>query len=121
FASDLGNPRMLTVGPDGVVYVTRPKQGDVQALQDADGDGVAESRKAILTDLKEVHGITLHDGNLYVAAPKKLWRAKLQNGHEAGEPELLISDLPDGGQHPNRTLAFGPDGMLYISVGSSCN
>ena len=23
--------------------------------------------------------------------------------------------------HPNRTLAFGPDGMLYISNGSTCN
>ena len=22
---------------------------------------------------------------------------------------------------PNRTLAFGPDGMLYISAGSTCN
>ncbi|MCC5612487.1 PQQ-dependent sugar dehydrogenase [Nostoc sp. CHAB 5834] len=35
--------------------------------------------------------------------------------------ETLISDLPDAGQHPNRTIAFGPDGMLYISVGSTCN
>ncbi len=37
------------------------------------------------------------------------------------KPQQLINDLPDGGQHPNRTIAFGPDGMLYISVGSSCN
>ena len=26
-----------------------------------------------------------------------------------------------GGQHPNRTLAVGPDGMLYITVGSQSN
>ena len=32
----------------------------------------------------------------------------------------MIDGLPDGGQHPNRTIAFGADG-LYISVGSSCN
>jgi glucose/arabinose dehydrogenase len=29
--------------------------------------------------------------------------------------------LPDSGQHPNRTLAFGPDGKLYVTVGSTCN
>ena len=32
-----------------------------------------------------------------------------------------IGDLPDGGQHGNRTLAVGPDGKLYVSIGSSCN
>ena len=30
-------------------------------------------------------------------------------------------DLPDGGQHPNRTLAVGPDGKLYVTWGSTCN
>lgn len=33
----------------------------------------------------------------------------------------MVSDPPDGGQHPNRTLAVGPDNMLYVSVASSCN
>jgi glucose/arabinose dehydrogenase len=32
-----------------------------------------------------------------------------------------VDDLPDGGQHPNRTLAVGPDSMLYVSIGSSCD
>jgi glucose/arabinose dehydrogenase len=32
-----------------------------------------------------------------------------------------VSDLPDGGQHPNRTIGVGPDGKLYVSVGSTCN
>ena len=34
---------------------------------------------------------------------------------------MIINNLPDGGQHPNRTLAFGTDGKMYISVGSTCN
>lgn len=38
-----------------------------------------------------------------------------------GAMESLINDLPDGGQHPNRTIDFGPDGHLYISVGTLCN
>ncbi|MBA3564668.1 MAG: PQQ-dependent sugar dehydrogenase [Gammaproteobacteria bacterium] len=38
-----------------------------------------------------------------------------------GELKEIMRGLPDGGQHPNRTLAFGPDDMLYISAGSTCN
>ena len=38
-----------------------------------------------------------------------------------GPLKRIINDLPDGGQHPNRTLAVGPDDMLYISAGSTCN
>lgn len=29
--------------------------------------------------------------------------------------------LPSGGGHWTRTLRFGPDGLLYVSIGSSCN
>ncbi len=38
-----------------------------------------------------------------------------------GAPTVMVDDLPDGDQHGRHTLAFGPDGMLYVSVGSSCN
>ncbi len=37
------------------------------------------------------------------------------------QPRVIVDDLPDGGQHENRVLQFGPDGLLYVSVGSSCN
>jgi glucose/arabinose dehydrogenase len=33
---------------------------------------------------------------------------------------MIIGDLPDGGQHPNRTIAVH-DGKLWITVGSTCN
>ncbi len=32
-----------------------------------------------------------------------------------------FDDLPDGGQHGRRTLAFAPDGALHINIGSSCD
>jgi Raf kinase inhibitor-like YbhB/YbcL family protein len=56
-----------------------------------------------------------------VATVKEVFVAPLQADGTVGEPKLIIGDLPDAGQHPNRTLAFGPDGMLYISAGSTCN
>lgn len=30
-------------------------------------------------------------------------------------------DLPAGGNHFSRSIGFGPDGKLYVSIGSSCN
>lgn len=120
-ATGLGKPRMLAMLPDGGLYVTRRDQGDVLLLRDADGDGRFEDLKTVLTQFKGVHGITIHDGWLYLCANRELKRAKIKSDGMLEEAQLLIKDLPDGGQHGNRTIAFGPDGMLYITVGSTCN
>jgi glucose/arabinose dehydrogenase len=39
---------------------------------------------------------------------------------KATQPTLLTR-LPSGGGHWTRTVVFGPDGLMYVSVGSSCN
>jgi glucose/arabinose dehydrogenase len=36
------------------------------------------------------------------------------------QPVAIIPDIPAGG-HSTRTILFGSDGKLYLSVGSSCN
>jgi glucose/arabinose dehydrogenase len=117
FASGLGNPRMMTVAEDGSVYVTRPEQSDVISLKDTNGDGVADEKKVIIDQLQNVHGIAIHNRQLYLCAVHDLYRSDLNGQHL----QTLINDLPEGGRHPNRTIHFGPDGMLYISVGSTCN
>jgi len=42
-------------------------------------------------------------------------------GGTFGPLEMIIHDLPDAGQHNTRTVQIGPDDMMYISVGSTCN
>src|SRR5690606_28769978 len=64
----------------------------------------------------------LIDGDtLYLETVKELYRSSIDAEGGVGELQLLLNDLPDGGQHPNRTIQVGPDGMLYLSVGSTCN
>jgi glucose/arabinose dehydrogenase len=122
-ASGLGKPRMLYTSPEGNVYVTRRDGGDVLMLQDRDGDNKFENLVTVVSNFKGVHGITMKDGWMYLANSNELRRypVKPDGTLEIAKNELLIKDLPDGGQHPNRTMDFGPDGMLYISVGSLCN
>lgn len=121
FAKDLSNVRMMAVSADGVVYVTRREQGDVMMLRDTNNDGQADENKIIADNIERVHGITIHDGKLYLIDTRRLYVSTIQPDGTINTPQMLIDDLPDGGQHDNRTLAFGPDNMLYISVGSTCN
>lgn len=121
FAKDLGNARNLAVAPDGTVYLTRRKEGDILALRDINKDGRADLKQTVASGHEYVNGITIDRNRLYFVTDKELYVANLGQNGTITKPQQLINDLPDGGQHPNRTIAFGPDGMLYISVGSSCN
>jgi glucose/arabinose dehydrogenase len=120
YARDLEHARMLATHGEHV-YLTRPRQGDVLRLADADGDGESEAHHTVARNLMGVHGIAFRGSTAYLATPTEVYRAPLTAGGDFGAPELIISDLPDGGQHPNRTLGIGPDDKLYISIGSSCD
>lgn len=120
FARDLVNPRMLAVSPAGHLYATRRSVGDVVLLKDADGDGRADAVQTV-TSRAGMHGIAFHGDRVWLATVNDVYVADVRADGSFGPLERIINDLPDGGQHPNRTLAIGPDGMLYISAGSTCN
>jgi Raf kinase inhibitor-like YbhB/YbcL family protein len=120
FAKGVVNPRILAVGDQGQVYASRREIGDIIMLKDTDGDGLADETK-VVANRPNAHGLAIHDGKLYFTTIKEVFFAEINADGTLGEPERIIDDLPDAGQHPNRTIAFGPDGMLYISVGSTCN
>jgi glucose/arabinose dehydrogenase len=120
-AQGLGKPRMLAVDDKGRLYITRRDQGDVLLLSDPDGNGKFNQLQTVASNFKGVHGIALYNGKIYLASNRELKCAKINDDGTLGQLEMLIDDLPDGGQHGNRTIAFGPDKTLYITVGSTCN
>lgn len=129
YAEGVGKARFLAFGPDAknpegppVLYVTLVREGAVLALPDRDGDGHADQVVRFHEGLSSPHGLAWHDGWLYVGETHRVVRLRDTDGDlRADEREVVVRNLPDGGQHFTRTVGFGPDGKLYVSVGSSCN
>jgi glucose/arabinose dehydrogenase len=61
------------------------------------------------------------DGALYVGETSRITRFSLDSAPKATEKTALIPNLPTGGNHTTRTVLVGPDGKLYVAIGSSCN
>lgn len=113
--------RALLVGTDGSVYVSLPRRNEIVRLVDANRDGVAESQDVAVTGLNRPHGMALRDGFLYVANTDGVVRVRLgPDGKAQGSPESL-NQYSTGGGHWTRTVVFGRDGAMYVSIGSTCN
>src|SRR3989454_8043257 len=116
FAAGVSGARLLALGPGGAVYATQSGSGQIVRLGDANGDGPAESVVPVLTGLSDPSGIAFRGDTLYFAQETAVKR--LDPGATA--PVTVVAGLPAGG-HSTRTFAFGPDNLLYVAVGSSCN
>jgi glucose/arabinose dehydrogenase len=121
FARDLDGVRFMAVSPDGVLYATQPGRGRVVPLPEANRDGVADSVVVVVAGLNQPHGLAFHKGVLYVAATDGVARVALgADGKASGSP-VYVNRYSGGGGHWTRTIVFGADSAMYVSVGSSCN
>lgn len=140
-AEGLKRVRFFAKSPDGRIFVTDMfnltdnEKGAVYILDNFDAS-TGKFGKVIpyMTNLKNPNSVQFYTDSkgqdwFYLAETDKLTRRKFTKGETkpSGKEEILAS-FPDyglsykyGGWHLTRTIAFAPNGKLYVSVGSSCN
>ncbi|HXR92517.1 MAG TPA: PQQ-dependent sugar dehydrogenase, partial [Steroidobacteraceae bacterium] len=138
FADKLGHPRHMVVAADGVVYVNTwsgvyygndkpPAGGFVVALQDTTGAGKANVVKRFGATVKTGGaggtGIGMYKGDLYVEINDKIVRYRMSPGQivPTGKPEVIVSGMPLGGDHPMHPFAIDADGWMYVDMGTATN
>ena len=120
--ADLYRPTSFAFDKRGRMYVTS-QDGNVYVLRDEDQDGRADSRSTFASGYYFPVGVAVHDatGEVFVSYQGAITVLTDTNGDERSDEErIFASDLPTG-KHQNDNLKFGPDGKLYIGIGSTCD
>lgn len=120
FAEGLNNPRIIDVADDGTVYVTQREPGNLVMMRDLDGDGIVDIQRVVLRR-PQLHGILIDGRDIYLTTIQTIYRGTLGADGSVNNLRVHVRNLPEGGQHPNRTLGKSPEGELFVSVGSTCN
>lgn len=124
FAENVVNARSMAIGPQGTVFVGSRTAGRVHALVDRNGDHRADTVMLLASGLDQPNGIAVRNGALYVATASRVIRYDdiERNLGFPPAPVTVRDSLPTPrAGHSWKYMAFGPDGLLYISAGAPCN
>ncbi|MBS1840404.1 MAG: sorbosone dehydrogenase family protein [Acidobacteria bacterium] len=122
YAESFKTPRLLTVAPNGDLFVAESGAGRIEVLRDPKHTGGAQERETFAADLRYPFGIAFKDEYVYIGNTNEIVRFRYdpKTSKRLGESEPLLK-VPAGG-HSTRNLAIAPDGKhLLIAVGSEGN
>jgi len=117
--AQLSGLRMMALDAKGNLYVSTVGSNRVVMLPDRNHDGVADEAITVAQNLNAPQGLAFVGDSLLIANQDGVVRVT----HERegwSKPQAFITNLPTGG-HTLKNIKLGPDGFLYINVGSSCN
>jgi glucose/arabinose dehydrogenase len=125
----LNGPRQIRVAPNGDVFVVETNSGKIAVLRAPDGAAQPSETATFATGLSGPFGIAFYPAGanpefVYIATDSTVVRYPYKNGDltARGPAETVVPELPHGGFHSTRDIAFSADGKtLFISVGSATN
>ncbi|MCC6432488.1 MAG: sorbosone dehydrogenase family protein [Gemmatimonadaceae bacterium] len=124
FAENVPNARAMVRGPRGTLFVGSMAAGKVHAVVDQNGDHKADRVVLIASGLRQPTGVAMRNGALYVATSGQILRYDdIERRLDSPPTPVVVRDsLPNPrAGHSWKFIAFGPDDLLYISIGSTCN
>jgi glucose/arabinose dehydrogenase len=128
FATGLSQPRWLSIGPNGDVFLAESRDNRIRLLRDVNKDGVAETNTVLIDGLAQPFGMAIapDQRSFYVANTDAVVKFPYKVGQtqQIRDRPQSITQLTGGGyrQHWTRNLAFSPDGRkLFVTVGSRSN
>src|SRR6266567_9406466 len=121
YYSGLSSPRFIAFGPAGTLFVADSGSGSIIALSDPNSAGHATNKRVIVRGLNDPTSVVFYHGSLYVGEQSQITRFTLGSDQQVTSKRIIVPDLPTGGNHITRTVLVGPDGNLYVSIGSTCN
>lgn len=138
FADGIGHTRHMAATPDGVLYVntwsgryygndTPPAGGFLVALQDKNGKGKANVVQRFGETAQSGGaggtGIAIYKGGIYAESNDRILRYSLPANSilPSAPAEIIVSDLPLGGDHPMHPFLIKENGTIYVDVASATN
>ncbi len=144
------NPKALTFGPDGSLYVVewvstkdpfpvsettfnyqdgskllttilkKAEKDRIKILQDANKDGIYEKAKVVLEE-EFPSRILIHNGYLYVSGQGTVRRYQQTKKGTFANKEVIAQGFAGFHNHQVSGLTIGNDGWLYITAGDNDN
>jgi glucose/arabinose dehydrogenase len=123
FAGGLSDPRFMALAPNGDVFVSEPRDNKITLLRDGNHDGKADTTFTFARGFERPHGLAFHDRALYVGDLNAVWKLGYTDGTTDRGRRTRVTQQSFGGKqgHDTRDIAFGPDGALYVGIGSGGN
>lgn len=117
--------RLMAWAPDGALLVSVPKTGQVIRLEPS---GAGPRETLLLEGLNQPHGLAFAGPTLYVAESDGVVAYDYAGGQAVnrrtvagGLPDAKSPDLKGAYAHALKSVAVGPDGAVYFSIGSTGN
>ena len=128
FAEGLREPRAIRAAPNGDVFLAESEAGQIRVFHGINAQGKPLATAVFASHLNRPYGIAFYPVGpnpqwIYVGDTDAVVRIPYRNDAlQAAGPAEHVVDVPSGGGHWTRDVAFSLDGRtLFVAVGSASN